>query len=69
MISIIAASPVDRFGALLQVLLTMHAPLIGKLPVLQNKHPQFLEFALTNLKLEVRTDHVQLGFPSIKVLW
>lgn len=37
----------------LQVLLTMNASALDKLPFLRSKHPQFLEKALSQLKLEV----------------
>lgn len=36
----------------LQVLLTMHANLLDRLPFLNNKHPQFLEQLIPQLKLE-----------------
>eukprot|EP00892_Ulva_mutabilis_P003879 jgi/Ulvmu1/1863/UM012_0019.1 len=35
-----------------QVLLTMNSAALDKLPFLRSKHPQFLEYALTQLKLE-----------------
>lgn len=42
----------NQLRCCVQVLLTLHAKLLDKIPFFNNKHPQFLEYLIPNLKLE-----------------
>jgi hypothetical protein len=46
------ATRFDRLAPNVQVMLTLHASLVDRLPFFKNRHPQVLEAMISRLKLE-----------------